>query len=229
MSERFRRARTKLPRPRVNLQDRYELFFSRGRRIDGLWIGGIGEKSSPASRRVEEALGLIKTYDRIRYDRLLRDLDRIFIRVLADSIASFNHSLNACQLDPRFIQASRPELIASVIVHEATHARLMRCGIGYDEALRARVERVCVRRERAFGAKLPNGIEERAQIETDLANFPADYWTNEAFADRYVKEAPKHCAISGCRTGSSGRHSAYRDLNLALRRLAGHLTRLFRA
>ena len=49
------RAGQSSPRPRVSLQDRFELFFSRGRRIDGLWIGGVGEKSSPASRRVEEA------------------------------------------------------------------------------------------------------------------------------------------------------------------------------
>ena len=50
-------------------------------------------------------------------------------------MASFNHSLNACQLDERFVldEKSGPELIASVIVHEATHARLMRCGIGYEE------------------------------------------------------------------------------------------------
>ena len=94
-----------------------------------------GRNRHPPRAAWKTALGLIKTYDRIRYDRLLRDLDRIFIRVLPSSIASFNHSLNACQLDERFVldEKSGPELIASVIVHEATHARLMRCGIGYEE------------------------------------------------------------------------------------------------
>jgi hypothetical protein len=148
--------------------------------------------------------------------------------VLANSAASFNDSINACQLDPRFIQASRPELIASAIVHEATHARLTRCGIGYDEALRARVERVCVRRERAFGAKLPNGIEERAQMEADLAHFPADYWTSEAFADRFDKGSVEALRYLGMPNWFIRGAFAYRDLYLGLRRLAGHLTRLFR-
>jgi hypothetical protein len=231
MSESVRQRRAKRLRPRARLDDRYVLFFSRGRRIDGLWIGGIGEKSSPASHRVEEALGLIKTYDRIKYGRLLRDLDRVLIRVLAASIASFNHSLKACQLDPRFILAetSRPELIASVIVHEATHPRLMRCGIGYDEALRARVERVCRRRERAFGAKLPNRIGERAQMETDLAGFPADYWTNEAFGDRYDKGSVEALRHLGMPNWVARAAFGIRALNLGLRRFSRHLTRLFRA
>ena len=78
--------------------------------------------------------------------------------------------------------SSRPELIASVIVHEATHARLMRCGIGYEEELRARVEKVCLRRELAFAAKLPNGEQIRAQTDPELGYLPPSYWTNEAFA-----------------------------------------------
>jgi hypothetical protein len=231
MSQRIRQVSAKPPRPRVSLQDRFELFFSRGRRIDGLWIGGVGEKSSPASHRVEGALGLIKTYDRIKYDRLLRDLDRIFIRVLPDSYGSFNHSLKACQLDERFVldEKSGPELIASVIMHEATHARLRRCGIGYEEDLRLRVEKACVRRELAFAAKLPDGEQIRAQRDPELAYLPPSYWTNQAFIDRHLKGSAEALHYLGMPNWFIRATSGLYALNLALRRFAGRLTRLFRA
>jgi hypothetical protein len=79
-------------------------------------------------------------------------------------------------------------LIAATIVHEATHARLDRCGIGYDK-LRPRVEAVCFRRELAFAAKLPNGEQVREQAERKLVFYATeDYWTNAAFAERYVND-----------------------------------------
>jgi hypothetical protein len=45
-------------------------------------------------------------------------------------------------------ETSSAELIVAAIVHEATHARLSRRGIGDDE--NACVEAVCLRRELAF-------------------------------------------------------------------------------
>ena len=86
-----------------------------------------------------------------------------------------------------------------------------------------------MRRERAFGAKLPNGIEERAQIETDLVAYPADYWTDAAFVDRHLKGSAEALRYLGMPNWFIRAAFGYRDLCLALRRLAGHLTRLFRA
>ena len=59
-------------------------------------------------------------------------------------------------LDERFVTNPETtiERIASVIVHEATHARMERCGIGYAEDQRARIETVCFRRELAFAVRL---------------------------------------------------------------------------
>lgn len=66
------------------------------------------------------------------------------------------HSLNACLLDERIVNSDTTtvEWIASAIVHEATHARLEKLGVPYDEALRQRIERICVRRERDFAGHL---------------------------------------------------------------------------
>lgn len=177
---------------RPSLLKRLELRFSTGRRIDGLWVGvALAFEPEPILRRVEEALGLIQKYDRLRYDRLVRDLDRVWVRDLPGALGTFNSSLHACSLDREFVldEMSRPELIAATIVHEATHARLDRCGIGYGEELRPRVEAACFRRELAFAARLPNGDRVRENAERSLALCAShDHWTNAAFAERYDKD-----------------------------------------
>jgi hypothetical protein len=70
-----------------------------------------------------------------------------------------------------------------VIVHEAAHARLARYGVGYTEDMRARVEALCVRRELAFAAKLPDGDAVRAWIEANTELSP-EAFTDTAFAQR---------------------------------------------
>jgi len=141
-----------------DLVDGFELRHSTSKVIDGVWIGTWEKDPEKNLRVVEQALSLIKTHDRLRYGRLVRDLERVWVRVLFGARGSFNSSLKACQLDTRFVlaHAESPEIVASVIVHEATHARLQRCGVGYREELRPRVEIACVRRERAFARRLPN-------------------------------------------------------------------------
>jgi hypothetical protein len=177
---------------RPTLSDRLELRFSNGRQVDGLWVGvSLDSEPEPVVHRVEEALGLIKTYDRRQYDRLAQDLDRVWVRDLPGALGKFNASLRACELDRRFVLAetSPPDLIAATIVHEVAHARLHRCGIGYEEALRPRIERVCFRRELAFAAKLPNGERVREQVEGQLVLCTTEgFWTNAAFAQRYEED-----------------------------------------
>jgi hypothetical protein len=65
----------------------------------------------------------------------------------------------------------------------------MHCDIGYEPELRARVEMVCMRRQLAFAAKLPNGQKVKAETEWALTSISSDYWTDEAFLDRHVKGA----------------------------------------
>src|SRR5580693_2989787 len=175
---------------RPNLADRLALRFSTGRYVDGLWIGTWEDDPEPILRRIEEALSIIKRYDRVRYDRLLRDLQRIWVLVLPTGLANFTYNIYACEIDTRYFLAetTTPELIAAVIVHEATHARLWRRGIGYEEARRPRIEEICLRREIAFAAKLPNGEAVRDQAERTLALCATgEYWTSAAFRDRYIE------------------------------------------
>lgn len=168
---------------------RVMLWLSVGRNLDGLWVGSYFQTNAEgALRRVEAALRLIKSNDRRRYDRMIHDLDRVWVRLLTTGAAQFDPSLRACLLDERFLLAETtdPELIAAMIVHEATHARLWRCGIRYDGDRRRRIEAICFRRELAFARRLPNGQSAREAAEDALAMGPS-YWTNVASQDREVE------------------------------------------
>jgi hypothetical protein len=157
------------------LIDRIALRFASAEYVDSLWIGatdsgGKHEHEARALERLREALSLIKTYDRVRYNRILRDLKRVWSLAVQYSGGGFNARLDACILHPRVVLAENTptEILASMIVHEATHARLWRYGIGYPEALRPRIEAICVRRELAFSARLPNGKQVRRWAEDKL-------------------------------------------------------------
>ena len=176
---------------RPRLFDRIMLRLSKSRYLDGLWIGTWEMEAEPILRRIEQALLLIKRYDRIRYDRLLRDLQRVWVLLLPSSIAIFEYKIYTCEIDTRYCLAetTTPELLAAAIVHEATHARLWRRGIRYEEAQRPRIEEICVRREIAFAAKLPNGETARDQAERTLALCATgEYWTSAAFRERYIED-----------------------------------------
>ena len=180
---------------RRRLIERILLWMSSGKDIDGLWLGSEtdAERVLP---RVEAALGLIKTHDRQRYDRIVADLDRIWVRLLTTSVAQFSPAWGACLLDERFVLAESTETahIAAAIVHEAIHARLWRCGFGYEEDVRQRVEAVCVRREMAFARKLPEGEPIGAWAAGALSLSPS-YWTNPSAQERHVEgslEALRH-------------------------------------
>jgi hypothetical protein len=156
------------------------------RSVDGLWIGSYRDENAEAAlQRVEEALRLIKTYDRPRYNRLRRDLDRVWVRLTPSGSAHFDQSLWACILDERFVLAETTdaEMIAGAIVHEATHARLDRCGFGYEEDRRERVEAICNRRMLAFARKLPDGHGVRAWAEANLA-VDSSYYVDAASRER---------------------------------------------
>ncbi len=152
--------------PRI--MDKLLLAMSTGRQVDGIWIGSW--RTPEDLLRVEQALLLIKRHSPLHHARVLRDLHRIWIYLLPDGLAEYNHSLKACVLDERHVAdpATRVEQIASTIIHEAAHAWLERRGIAYREELRARIEEICLRRELAFAARIPAGAELREEIAHKL-------------------------------------------------------------
>lgn len=171
--------------------DRCLLRLSVKRRVDGLWIGVLDFREPDGVLQcIEDGLGLIKACDPLRYGRIQRDLDGVWARLLPGCLGNFNVSIRACELDRNFIleNLSSPAMIAAVIVHEATHARLDRYGFTYEEKSRSRIEAVCLRREIAFAARLLDGKRVREDAEATLVLcMTEDYWTSAAFDERNIQ------------------------------------------
>ena len=146
--------------PKPSLIERLELWLSKGRMIDGIWIGSTQSNPEPELQRIEAALRLIERSAPLHYQRVRTNLSRIWVQLVPHGAGCYLHSLNACLLDTRVVtsEATTVEWIASAIVHEATHARLENWGIRYHEAARLRIERICARRELDFSWRL-SGVE----------------------------------------------------------------------
>jgi hypothetical protein len=181
-------ALAKKPVQKPHAGERWGLWFSTGRSIDGLWVGTSESKPRPGLRRVEDALRLIKDHDPLQYSRVVKNLDRVWVHLVPTYVASYEDRLKACVLDERFVlsEATTLEHIASAIVHEATHARLERWGISYEEKARPRIEAVCLRRELNFLAKLPHGEPVREGIARTLEWCAGDheYFSDVSFQQR---------------------------------------------
>jgi hypothetical protein len=170
--------------PRPDLVSRILLARSTSRYVDGVWIGSL---RTPADLdRIEAALALIRQHAPLHHARVVRDLARIWVCVLREGPAHYQGSLKACMLDERYLVTRTVAQLASIIVHEATHARLGRCGIGYPEKLRFRIEIVCIRRQLAFVAKLPNTTELEFELVRTLHWYGArpDWLADQSFRDR---------------------------------------------
>jgi hypothetical protein len=135
-----------------------ELWFSKSRVVDGIWVGSAQSDPEPALQRVEAALRLIERLAPLHYRRIKTSLSRIWVRLVPHGAGCYLPFLNACLLDERVVASETVEWIASAIVHEATHARLEKWGIRYDEAVRLRIERICIRRELDFARHL-SGVD----------------------------------------------------------------------
>jgi hypothetical protein len=178
---------TKTPQVRPRLLDKIDLAMSVHRHVDGIWIGSL-YGSSEQLTRVEGALSLIRQHSPLHYTRIVRELDRIWIKLTNHGVGEYRDNLKACILDDRYIVDSTVtvEHIASTIVHEATHARIERHGIKYNQELRTRIEAVCFRREMAFAARLPNGAELQQGIKRclDWCTANPDEFTDTQFRER---------------------------------------------
>ncbi|MGC2775835.1 MAG: hypothetical protein WA418_09390 [Bradyrhizobium sp.] len=172
---------------RPSLVDKIELWFSKSRVIDGLWIGSFQSDAEPALLRIEAALRLIERVAPLHYRRIKTNLSRIWVQLFPYGAGCYRHSLNACLLDERFIasETTTVECIASAIVHEATHARLEKLGIHYDETVRHRIERICARRELDFVRRLSGADTLQEEISWRLEQCDQE---NAFFTDQSIRQ-----------------------------------------
>jgi hypothetical protein len=184
---------------RPQVADKIGFWLSTHRDVDGLWVGTMESAPHPGLRRVEDALRLIKHYGPLHYSRVLHHLERVWINLTSHGDACYERSLEACVLDERFVLAetTTTERIATVIVHEATHARLEHRGIAYDEKIRTRIEAICSRRELAFAIKLPDSEQLQEEIARSLEFYGpnTEYFSDASFHNRRIQgeiEALRH-------------------------------------
>jgi hypothetical protein len=217
----MRKERDQPPEPR--LIDKLQLASSAARHVDGVWIGSYwGPELLP---RIESALLLMKQHSPLHYARLLCDLDRIWIYLLPHAAAEYHASINACVIDKRYIANldTSVEQLASTILHEATHARLDRCGIRYEEARRTRIEAICCRRELALATRLPDSalLQEDVVQRLNWCQANPDY-----FSDANFRELRTHGEIEMLR------HVGIPDRLIrvmpAIKSLIGRVRKLFR-
>lgn len=78
--------------------------------------------------------------------------------------AWYNRSTETCFIGAETLKIGDTLEIALCIIHEMCHARLFEHGIGYEEALRVRVEQVCIRRELAFARKIDTSTNDTTEL-----------------------------------------------------------------
>jgi len=167
--------------------ERMDLWFSKGHVVDGIWVGSFPSDAEPSIQRIEDALRLIERSAPLHYRRIKNNLARIWVNLVPHGAGCYLHSLNACLLDERKVASENTtvEWIASAIVHEATHARLEKLGIRYQEAVRQRIERICARRELDFARHL-SGVD--ALLEEITWRLDQCSEENASYTDQTMRE-----------------------------------------
>jgi hypothetical protein len=99
---------------------------------------------------------LITRYDPARFRRLEADFTAIVVWPTMSSAGSLNSVTRICLINRTVVEKDRGGIAtATVLVHEAMHARLLRLGFRTDSATLSRVERTCKRAELHFLQTLP--------------------------------------------------------------------------
>lgn len=164
--------------------DRLIIRTSHSEVVDGLWIGAFTDKKGlEPLAHVRAALALIRGYDKHRYKRVRRRLDKILVQ-LCPSRGRYVPELRRCVIDADFVEKGEIAQIASTIVHEATHAELFARGVSYETSIRARVEAICSKQEMLFAKKLPHpdaALLDRIQAKLAL---PAETWQDASSFER---------------------------------------------
>ena len=110
-------------------------------------------------QRLDDALGLIETYQPWRFRHLRRDIQGIWI-VRYPCRGAYFPQTRTCMTELTFL--ARTDItaapVASSILHEGMHARIHAMGVRPSSLDSAREERICRRAELDFGRALPPGL-----------------------------------------------------------------------
>ncbi len=131
-------------------------------------------------RKVDAALAAIARFDPPRYAHLKRNMPKIWIGPIPNyARGQWIDELRLCMLRDSFVGDEDVSIsyVAALLIHEATHARVRRRGITFDEAIRPRVERACIRSQLSFARTHPGGESLIPIFEENLRR--ADSWWSD--------------------------------------------------
>jgi hypothetical protein len=134
-----------------------------------------------------EAFDMLARYDPRRLNRFKRDVGGVVIEMIVDACAQWESSCRLVRIDKLFARAKDTVAlqIATVLVHEGTHAWLDRRGIKYDAERWLRIEAICMRSELSFQRRVPGGEGMIEQTQQQLA-LGAELYAPTAYLDRRV-------------------------------------------
>lgn len=149
-------------------------------RVDGFEIVDASDERSPdAHEQIRRALRLIAEALPTAHARLRRDVRRVIL--LQSGGPEYWPFANAIALAHGAVKDGDTSLVAMALLHEGTHARLWRAGIGYPQAERGRIERLCISAELRLARRLSNRLELEKFAQAKLST---EWWTDEAQARR---------------------------------------------
>ena len=153
-------------------------------------------------KEVLESLGkcldLLERYLPQKFNDMTRDVKKVYVTRKLKALdatnaqAVFISEINSIELPITLFISEieykyRIEYIASLILHEAQHARLFRFGFNGDRKFLGREERICYTLQRRFGCKLKNGSEIVKFCDVALSVDLEKYYSTEAFITRQIK------------------------------------------
>jgi hypothetical protein len=162
--------------------------------FEDIRISDFRRRSAHFPTTLIAAQRLVKETDPHRYSRVTRHIRWIVNRTLDSPRAQYDRGTQTCTFEFEEPQSppDYPYWIAwhaSALVHEATHGLVEAHGIRYTEALRARIERLCVTEQNRFLCRLAMSQPEMAKKlhrEFDESKWHA-YWKTTP-KRRFLKE-----------------------------------------
>lgn len=153
-------------------------------RVEGVEIVDlVGSDGHDCTVGIRRAIRLVASVSPAHLKRLQK-MKRILVGPSFKGV-SFMSSPSFCAVEADYIAGRPLEVIASYLIHEATHAKLFSLGFGYDAAIRPRIERACLRSELRFALRLGNP----ALVEHVERRLLARHWeTDQELFDRREEE-----------------------------------------
>lgn len=137
------------------LVDVWLRYFSRCELVKGIRIvATVPETQKEFTCMLEGALTLIADSDKRRWTRVQREIVLIVTASMGDAIANYSRPLKVCTVDLRCFFTKDPiltkKLLASALIHEATHGALYTHRLMQTRRNHVRVERLCNKEAKRF-------------------------------------------------------------------------------